>query len=72
MHKAELPPPELGVCCVALVLEMVLFFILNYFFRAPLWHTEVPRLGVEWELLLPAYTTATATRDLSHTCDLHR
>ena len=24
---------------------------------------EVPRLGVEWELQLPAYTTATATRD---------
>ena len=24
-----------------------------------LWHMEVPRLGVEWELQLPAYTTAT-------------
>ena len=32
---------------------------------------EVPRLGVEWELQLPAYTTATATRDLSYVCDLH-
>jgi len=30
---------------------------------------EVPRLGVELELL--AYTTATATWDLSHVCDLH-
>ena len=30
---------------------------------------EVPRLGVELELQLPAYTTATATRDLSHVCD---
>ena len=28
-------------------------------------HMEVPRLGVEKELQLPAYTTATATRDLS-------
>ena len=31
---------------------------------------EVPRLGVEWELQLPAYTTATATQDPSHVCDL--
>jgi len=28
-------------------------------------HMEVPRLGVESELLLPAYTRATATPDLS-------
>ena len=34
-------------------------------------HMEVPRLGVELELQLPAYTTATATRDLSHVCELH-
>ena len=32
---------------------------------------EVPRLGVELELQLLAYTTATATLDLSHACDLH-
>ena len=32
---------------------------------------EVPRLGVESELQLPAYTTATAMQDLSHFCDLH-
>ena len=30
---------------------------------------EVPRLGVELELQLP--TTAIATPDLSHVCDLH-
>ena len=35
-----------------------------------LWHLEALRLGVESELLLPAYTTATATRDLNHICDL--
>ena len=36
-------------------------------------HMEVPRLGVESELLPPAYAraTATATQDLSHVCDLH-
>ena len=33
-------------------------------------HMEVPKLGVESELQLPAYTTATATRNLSRICDL--
>jgi len=32
---------------------------------------EVPRLGVKSELQLPAYTTATATQDLSYVFDLH-
>ena len=36
-----------------------------------LWHIEVPRLGVESELQLSAYTTAMAMQDLSHVCDLH-
>ena len=31
---------------------------------------EIPRLGVELELQLPAYTTATATGDPSFVCDL--
>ena len=35
------------------------------------WHMEVPRLGVHSELQSPTYTTAAATRDLSHICDLH-
>ena len=34
-------------------------------------HMEVPRLGVESQLQLLAYTTAAATWDLSHVCDLH-
>ena len=42
-----------------------------FFLRLHLWHTEVPRLGVNSELQLPAYTTATVTRDLSCVCDLH-
>ena len=33
---------------------------------------EVLRLGDEWEVLLLAYTTATAVLDLSCICDLHR
>ena len=32
---------------------------------------EVPRLGAESELQLPAYTSATAVPDMSHVCDLH-
>ena len=47
------------------------FYFLNFLFYfcflGPyLWHMEVPGLGVESELLLLAYTTATATQDLSH------
>ena len=34
-------------------------------------HVEIPRLGVELELQLPAYATVTATPDPSHFCDLH-
>ena len=32
---------------------------------------DVPRLGVEWELQLPAYTIATAIPDLSHVGNLY-
>ena len=51
----------------------LLFFIFLFFvFLGPhLWQTEVPRLGVESELQLPACTTATATRDPSCICNLH-
>ena len=34
-------------------------------------HMEVPRLGAESDLQLPAYTTATAVRDLIHLCSPH-
>ena len=50
------------------------FFFLQvwHFLRPPLkWHVEVPRLGVESELQLVAYTTATAMMDPSHLCGLH-
>ena len=32
---------------------------------------EIPRLGVNSELQLPAYSTATATQDPSYVCNLH-
>ena len=51
---------------------MNLMLMISFFFlgRHP-WRMEVPRLGVELELQLPAYATATATQDLSRVCDLH-
>jgi len=46
------------------------FFFFFFFLGPPPQRMEVPRLGVDSEMLLPAYTTATATWDLSHDCDL--
>lgn len=36
-----------------------------------MWHVKVPRPGVELELQLLTYTTATAMLDPSHICNLH-
>ena len=47
------------------------FFFFFCFLEPHLWHMEVPRLGVESELLLPAYITATATWDPSCIVNLH-
>ena len=50
---------------------LFLFFV--FVFLGPhTQHMEVPRLGVESELQLPVYTTATVTRDPSCLCDLHQ
>ena len=48
-------------------------FFLKFFgfFRTTPRHVEVPRQGVELELQLPAYTTATAMWDPRHVCNLH-
>ena len=46
--------------------EILFYFLLVFFFLGPhLQHMDVPRLGAKPELQLPAYTTATATPDLS-------
>ena len=42
-----------------------IYLFISCFLGLHLWHVEVPTLGVESELQLLAYTTATATRDLS-------
>ena len=46
-------------------------FLFVCFLGLHLRHMEVPRLIVELELQLLAYTTATAMRDLSRICYLH-
>ena len=46
-----------------------LFWVFLVFFLPHLQHMEVPRLGIESELQLPAYTTAMP--DPIHICDLH-
>ena len=53
--------------------HLALVSLFLFWFLGPhLQHLEVPRLGVELELQLPAYTTATATPDLSCIFDLYR
>ena len=47
------------------------FVVVVCFLELHLPHMEVPRLGVQSELHLPSYTTATATQDLSQVCNLH-
>ena len=53
----------------------LVFLVSVFFLGSHLQHMEVPRLGDELELHLPAYTTATATWDpkpLSRTRDQTR
>ena len=52
--------------------EIFGFSFFSFFLELHLQQMEVLRLGVESELQVPAYVTATATPDLSHVCDLHR
>jgi len=54
--------------CDSLFLLLLLFF---FFLWPHLRHTEVSRLGAEWELQLLACTTATAMQDPSRICSLH-
>ena len=51
-----------------------MLFFFPPFLGLRLQHMEIPRLGVksELELQLLAYTTATATTELSPICDSHR
>ena len=53
------------------VLFQFCFVLVFVFLGLHTWHMEVPRLGVQSELQLPAYARATATPDSSHVCDPH-
>ena len=53
--------------CVRVYMHVYIFCFLG----PHLWHREVPRLRVEWELQLPAYAAATAMQDLRRVCDLY-
>ena len=62
-----------GIVALTVIVLLILFIylFLSVFLGPHLQHRQVPRLGVESELQLPAYTTATAMPDLSCICDLH-
>ena len=77
-HKSQWFPSEEWGSLKSDVLDFVpsaayiLFFVCYFVFLGlHLRHMEVPRLGVESELQLPAYTTATAMPDLSRVYNLH-
>ena len=46
-------------------------FFFSFFLGLYQQHMEVPRLGLQSELQLPAYTTAKVMQDLSRVCKLH-
>ena len=54
--------------CKSPHMTIAFLFLLNL--ELHLWHMDVPRLGIELELQLLAYPTATAMPDLSCICDL--
>ena len=60
-------PPHIAV----FFFVVFLFFCFLFFLGPQVLHMEVPRLGAESELQLPAYTTAIATWDPSLVCNLH-
>ena len=47
------------------------FFFFFWFLGLHPWHMEIPRLGIQSELHLLAYTAVRATWDPSHICDIH-
>ena len=61
------------LCKVEMTPNCFLFFFFLFFVFLGLhpWHMEVPRLGVELELQLLAYTIATAMWDPSFIFNLH-
>ena len=67
--KHIFPPYQENFIIFLFIYLFVCLFI--YFLGLHPWHMEVPRLGVDSELQLPIYITATATWDLSCICDIY-
>ena len=68
---AEALPDRKEDASPAMPFYFILFhFIIDFFLWLHLWHMKFPRLGVESELQLQAYTTARATLDPSCICNL--
>ena len=62
--------PSLPISLPSILPSFLLSSFSFWFLEQCLRHLEVPRLGVESELQLPAYTTATAMQEPSCICDL--
>ena len=69
LHRSDLA--DFSLSFFKLFIYLFIYFIFLPFLGPLPWHMEVPRLGVESELQLPDYTTATATQDPSRVCDVH-
>ena len=54
-----------------IIILYIYLFIYLFILGLHLKHMEVPRLGIESQMKMPAYATATATPDPSHICDLY-
>ena len=71
LEKASTFFPHLSLPSTFLLIPFYFILFIFFCFLGPYpRHLEVPRLGVESELQLPASTTATEMRDPSHVCDL--
>ena len=63
LFKVSIFPYLLAYSVYSFILFLFIYFLSFVFLGAHPRHMEVPRLVVESELQLTAYTTATATRD---------
>ena len=60
------------ICIIFILFITFILFFLSFVFLGPYpWHMEVPRLWIELELQLLAYTTATSMWYPNCICNLH-
>ena len=70
-YRFREPSQVRGAGNVYTTLFLFFWFFFFSFLGLNLQHMQVARLGVEWELQLPCYATATEMWDPSHICNLH-